>query len=232
VWFNNPVLEEAKSEIDDAEKEIEDYRKKYSVVSLPDAKNILLKKISSWANDVVVLEREQINTRATLAEVQNYTENRKDIFEISAIRNFGAIPALRAQIDDLKSQRVIMSDKYANSHPAMQENAAALANGQKRLSENIDLAKADLRERLNLLSHEEQALRTELKSATDRARNMDEIYTRYETLEKHLANLRRQTQPLPEESVKGLYATGAAALGVPQAELDKHRKSPVNLSFE
>ena len=193
IVFLKNSADEKRADVEEGEKAIQDFRQKHNMAAMGENKNVLLQKIGSLGSNVVAAELEQANLKTVIETVEDYIKHNKDIFEIREIAGFGNVGSLKGELDNLKTQRAIMQDKYLEEYPAMKANALAIETVQKNLQEGINLAVAELHNRYNMAAQHEQWIIDLLRGVTrENKQGMMDILRKLKT---HLS-----TVALPEVS--------------------------------
>ncbi|MFT3831409.1 MAG: polysaccharide biosynthesis tyrosine autokinase [Opitutaceae bacterium] len=183
IVFLRNQAEDTRKEVEEAERNLQQYRAKYNMAALGENQNVVLKKVASLGESLVGAQLNLVSLQEQLDKVETYLRENRDLQEISYINGFGGIAATRNQIDGLLAARRHLEERYLEEHPKMKDNALALDNARKHLAADIDLAIADLRTRTAFAASYVAKLKTELASAENDARALDKISVDYKFLE-------------------------------------------------
>jgi capsular exopolysaccharide synthesis family protein len=187
IVFLRNQAEETRKEVEEAERNLQQYRAKYNMAALGENQNVVLKKVASLGENLVSGQISQVSLQAQLDKVEVYLRDKRDFQEVSFINSFGAIAPTRAEITQLLAARRLMEERYLEDHPRMKENSLALANARQRLAADLDLAVAELRSRTAFAIEYVSKLKSELATAENDARALDQISVDYKFLEQHAA---------------------------------------------
>ena len=185
IVFLRNQSEETRKEVEEAERNLQQYRAKYNMAALGENQNVVLKKVASLGENLVGAQINQVNLQAQLDKVETYLREKRDLQEVAFINSYGAIAATRAQIEQLLAVRRLLEERYLEEHPRMKENALSLENARQRLAADLDLAVAELRSRTAFATEYVAKLKTELANAENDARALDQISVDYKFLEQH-----------------------------------------------
>lgn len=183
IVFLRNQAEETRKEVEEAERNLQQYRAKYNMAALGENQNVVLKKVASLGETLVGAQLNLVNLSAQLDKVETYLKEGRDLKEISFINSFGGIAGARSQIDQLLAARRQLEERYLEEHPRMKDNALALDIARRQLAADLESAIADLRTRTAFARDYVAKLKTELAAAEDDARALDKISVDYKFLE-------------------------------------------------
>lgn len=183
IVFLRNQAEDTRKEVEEAERNLQQYRAKYNMAALGENQNVVLKKVASLGESLVQAQLNLVNLQAQLEKVDTYLHDHRDLLEISYISSFGSISATRELIDQLLAARRLLDERYLEEHPRMRDNALALDNARRQLAADTNLAVADLRTRTAFADAYVAKLKTELAAAENDARALDQISVDYKFLE-------------------------------------------------
>lgn len=185
IVFLRNQAEDTRKEVEEAERNLQQYRAKYNMAALGENQNVVLKKVGSLGESLVGAQLNLVTLEAQLEKVENYLRSGGDLREISFINNFGGIAATRGQIEQLLGARRLLEERYLAEHPRMKDNALALDIARKQLATDLDLAIADLRTRTTFARDYVAKLKAELATSENDARALDKISVDYKFLEQY-----------------------------------------------
>jgi polysaccharide biosynthesis transport protein len=182
LWLRNQA-EEKRSELEMATRAMQDFREKHNMASVGENKGVIAQKVASLGQSLVSTELEQTNLRSVLANIKDAKDNGRSFLDVPQIATYGTIPALRSELDDLRSQRVLLSQRFLDEHPRMKENALAIDTLEKRITSTVNLAVSELESRYEALRQHEQRLRKEFADTEKRLQELDRTTDQYKYLE-------------------------------------------------
>lgn len=185
IVFLRNQAEETRKEVEEAERNLQQYRAKYNMAALGENQNVVLKKVGSLGESLVQAQLNYVNLQAQLDKVETYLREGRDLEEVNFINSFGRIATTRTQIDELLAARRLLEERYLEEHPRMKDNALALDTARKQLASDLALAVAELRSRTAFSAGYVAKLKTELAAAENDARALDQISVDYKFLEQH-----------------------------------------------
>ncbi len=185
IVFLRNQAEDTRNEVEEAERNLQQYRARYNMASLGENQNVVLKKVASLGESLVQAQVNLVNLQAQLGKVDTYLGAGRNLQEVNFINSFGSIAATRAQIEELEAARRMMEERYLEEHPRMKDNTLALATARRKLAADLELAVAELRSRTAFAEEYVAKLKTELAAAEADARKLDQISVDYKFLEEH-----------------------------------------------
>ena len=190
ILFLKNQSEEKRTEVESAERAMQEYREKHKMASLGENKSVVQEKVGSLGSNLVQVQLEQSSLKTLIDTVEDFQKNGRDLFELTAITSYGNISSLKNELDGLKAERRQLAERYLDEWPRMKENALGIENIEKRLKENIALAIAELRTRYAFAIERESRLRADLAAAENDARDFDRVTIDYKFLEQDAATKR------------------------------------------
>jgi capsular exopolysaccharide synthesis family protein len=190
ILFLKNQSEEKRTEVESAERAMQEYREKHKMASLGENKSVVQEKVGSLGSNLVQVQLEQSSLKTLIDTVEDFQKNGRDLFELTAITSYGNISSLKNELDGLKAERRQLAERYLDEWPRMKENALGIENVEKRLKENIALAIAELRTRYAFAIERESRLRADLAAAENDARDFDRVTIDYKFLEQDAATKR------------------------------------------
>jgi uncharacterized protein involved in exopolysaccharide biosynthesis len=183
IVFLQSQADDQRRKVEQAEKDLQDYRARFNLASLADNQNVILQRVRTVGSSLIEAELARISLDSHLEKVTKIRTAGGNLLDVDFIAGFGNIPSLQQQIDTLRAERVSLEGRYLAKHPRMIANASALDTAQKQLQENIDKAVSELTERHNLAKEYEQRLRAELAEADRESLRLDKISVEYKFIE-------------------------------------------------
>lgn len=178
---------EMKAEYEKSERDLQAYKERENLVSLEDTQNIVIDRLKSLNGAQTNARIQRLDLEAFRNQVENYRKEGRNLLEISFISQYGSIPNLRSQIDELVRREAVLTERYLERHPKMIEVVNALASLRGQLDEAIKLAVSDLDSRLLKARENEANLATELASAEQEAFRLGKLSVEFKSLENQTA---------------------------------------------
>jgi polysaccharide biosynthesis transport protein len=182
LWLRNQA-EEKRTELEAATRAMQEFREKNNMASIGESKGVIAQKVASLGQSLVTAELEQTNLRSSLETIKRAKEAGQDLLEIPQIASYGSIANLRAELEELRSVRVRLSQRYLEENAKMKDNALAIDTTEKRIKASVDMAINDLNVRYDVSKQHEQRLRSEFADAEKRLQELDRKMDTYKFLE-------------------------------------------------
>lgn len=190
-------------QLEEAQGKLQEYRELHKTGSLIDNQNVVVARLTSISQQLFDAEKERRDLETTLRQVDEYEKNGRPLIELMYVSSFRSVPNLLRDIDQLRSERRLLEERYGENHPQMIANAEGLAAKEALLKENVATAVAELRSSYaKAVQHEEQ-VRALQKSAEQEGMNLQQIADGYSLLQKQVAG----TSSLYDDVLKRLKET-------------------------
>ena len=187
LWLRQ-LADEQRSELEAATRAMQDFREKHSMSSVGETINIVADKIKSLGTQIVQAENTQTTYRALIDAIDHYQKSGRDLMEIDQISSYGNLAQLRTDLQNLKAERVILSDRYLDEHPRMKDNQLQIDSVESRMKANIALAIEEMRSRYNLAVQNEKQLRDEYAKTEKQLNDLDKMNDTYKFLQDDYTN--------------------------------------------
>ena len=182
LWLRNQA-DDTRTHLENATKEMQAFREKHSMASVGETKSVVAQKLAQLGQQMVAAQIEQTNLRTVLESIDNYEKAGKDVMQLREIAGSGAVSVLRNELQNLKSQRVMLSDRYGEEHPTMKTNALAIEDLEQRLKTNVEMAKNELKTRYAVAVAQEGRCRKEYAETETNYQDLERKTDTYKYLE-------------------------------------------------
>ena len=125
---------------------------------------------------------QRLQVEGLLKQVETFSSQGRDMFEISYISGHGSVAALHNQLDELRKNQSILAERYLERHPRMIDVANEIAVTEQQLSRSIELAIADLRTTYEKAQSSEKSMQHEYDLAELDQRRLRDLSTEYKSL--------------------------------------------------
>ncbi len=183
ILFLRQQAEEERSELEAATRAMQDFREKHSMSSVGETMSIVADKIKGLGTQIVQAETTQTSYRTIIDAIERYQKSGRDLMEIDQIASYGNLTALRADLQNLKAERVILGDRYLEDHPKMKDNQLQIDSVESRMKANMELAVEEIRSRYNLAVQTEKQLREEYSKTEKQLNELDKMNDTYKFLQ-------------------------------------------------
>lgn len=198
--FLQQQAQELRNKISEAEKQLTNYRTRYSLVSLEDNQNIIVERLKAINTRLTSAKMDQVQQETRVAQVAALIENwdpdaatdttsvrhAQILTEIPAIAEYGMVETLLAQQKALLGEQAELELRYLERHPKMVEMTKRLGEAQRQLDREVQRAIANLTNRKNATDREITRLEQELAHAEAEALSLDQLAVEYNVLKRQL----------------------------------------------
>ncbi len=191
IIFLNRQADEIRAEVEEMERDLQDYREEHNLVSLAENQNNVVERVSQLSRAHTEARIRRVELETVYDDIERYRDNAGDLLEIEEIVGFGTITDLLHEREEIESKRSVLSEEFLERHPRMIENERSLEQVELRLERNIDRAVAEFRNRLENAREQEKRLMENLAQAEAESLRMDRIAGEHNVLRRNLDSTRR-----------------------------------------
>ncbi len=191
IVFLQDQAADLRREVEEAERDLQRYRADHNVASLQDNQNVIQQRVNSMGGAVISAQVDRLNVETRLNKVDEFRENGRDLTEIGYIQQYGSIPALLRELDDLQKEQDQLNERYLENHPRMQRNAQRIESVKRVIDSNIESAISELRSQYEVAQARERDLNRELEEAEQASLELDSIAVNYRIIERQAETARR-----------------------------------------
>lgn len=175
---------ELKRKLSEAEQRLQDYRRQHNLISLRENQNFVVQRLTAINERLTNARMERIHLETQLRQIETFQMDGSDLRGLFNLSSAGAAPEVAAELDRLRKDREIMSERYGRLHPQMIANQRSIEAAESLLNDNIELAIADLRNRLSNAREHEKDLLVELREAEVESLKLESLKAEYTVLER------------------------------------------------
>ncbi len=181
------LMEEARI----AEQRLQDYMRAQNLVSLDNSTNIAQARLTSVNAALQNARLERLAVEEQFNLVERYRADNRNLLEITSIANYGSVPDLTRQLETLKRDQALLSERYLELHPKMINVVNAIAVANKQLDLAIRLAIADLKTSLERALANEKTLEQEYATQEKEQLRLRDLSIEYRTLEQNAESVKK-----------------------------------------
>jgi uncharacterized protein involved in exopolysaccharide biosynthesis len=198
--------------------EMSDYKKRFGLPFLEDAKKDSADRKSQYSSQVTSSKLQQIKIDSLLRQVlaiqarigsrESSSRSKdidddisliKDFFEIDAIESFGNIPNLRSTLYELERTRIRYTERsnaYLERHPKMLENARQVLDVKKSLISEVTKAIDDLKDKRMQYISQEREFQVAMNKVQNESMELSEMEEWLTNKSRELAVVRKSTDQI------------------------------------
>lgn len=190
--FLREQAEEMRKKVEASERELQDYRQRFHLVSLEANQNIIVDNLKTLNASATAARVARLAAEARLAQAEDLLKREASAEQLASATGFESLADLARRLAELQAKRAIMAERYGRRHPAMQESSREIDALQKLRDERVRSAIASLRDQVDKARVDEKQLTEQLAEAEKEALHLDQIGVEYNTL-RRAAETNRQT---------------------------------------
>jgi len=205
IIFLRNQADDMRAQVEAGETALQEYRAKNNLAALGENKNVVIQKIGSLGATLVKVEMEEIELQSVIDSIDRFQKEGRALTELPRIMAYPQVAQAMANLGTLRAQRVLLEERYLAKHPRMRDNTLQTEEALKQLKDGVDRAVADIRAHHETALQYGRQLRSELRAAEARARDLDKVSVDYGFLEQAVQTKRatyaRITERLNEASI-------------------------------
>lgn len=182
LTFLRQQAEDMRKKVETSERDLQDYRQRFHLVSLEANQNIIVDNLKTLNASSTAARVARLSSEARLAQAEDLLKRNADAEQLASATGFDSLADLAKRLADLQAKRAVMAERYGRRHPAMQDTAREIEALQKLRAERVQSAIASLRDQVEKARTEEKQLATQLSEAEKEALELDRVGVEYNTL--------------------------------------------------
>lgn len=179
-------LQSLKQQAADAQVRLAEYQKAHNIVGTDENSNLTLQTLTQISSDLENAEADRIVKEARMREYNSLDPNLQTLMSDNP-----SLAALRAQLDQLDTQRAQLSSRYGANYPPMKDLQIQINKVQAQLNSQLHLARQQVNAEYSNALRVERDLRNRLAQQEEAAYRLNEGVAQYAIL-RHEAELNRE----------------------------------------
>lgn len=196
ITFLRTQSEELLAKAEESERELQEYRESTGMVSLDESRNIVVERMKSLSNTATSARVELLAAEARLRQAETILAADGDPLELAATTGSSNLAAIQSQIDQLRTERATMAERYGARHPRMIDNQRSLEALQRLRTELIKIAISNLRNERDQALDRERQLLEQLAAAENESLRLDQMGIHFNKLRREAETNRATFQQL------------------------------------
>ncbi len=193
-WLEKELANQQKK-VEDSERQLAEYRDKQNALSLDDKQNIVLSRLNQLNDAVMRAKTARVQKEAVFNQVRTISSGTAPD-AIPIIAQNPQVQALKSKLADLQHQKVQLSERYGDRHPAIQNVNAQMQDSQRQLELESAKALQSVRNEYETAVLEEQTLSRNLDSAKAEAVDLNRKGIGYGVMEREAKSNRQVYEAL------------------------------------
>ncbi len=182
LTFLRDQAEDVRKKVEEAERQLQEYRQKYNLVSLEANQNIIVDNLKSLNASATAARVARVAIEARLEQAEVVMKRGGDAAQLAPITGFAGLADVAARLSELQGKRAVLAERYGRRHPLMQENQRAIEAVEKLRDEQAATALSNLRDQRARALAEERQLAEQRTSAEKAALELDRLGVEYNIL--------------------------------------------------
>jgi polysaccharide biosynthesis transport protein len=182
VVFLTREAEKLTDQLEAAQRNIQEYRTKYNLAKLGDDQNVIYQRATTLDGQLIAAEIDRIDLSTKFEKVKQYKEGGLNLLELPEIGDYGNIPGLETQKENLIQEADLLEQKYLENHPRVKQNVKAIESVDKLIESELRQAITDLETRLTIAIEREAQIKDQKAEADKKLLELDKISVEYELL--------------------------------------------------
>lgn len=191
IQFLQEQAADLRTRIEESDRALVDYRRRYNLVSLEDNQNLIVSRLQALNGALTNARIRLLALEADVAMVEAANEGQESLLEVPSLARFGSVPGLHERLEEARAERRRLDLRYLSRHPLMVQNANLLAVYDERLEAELKRGVRDLFQRRAHLLEEIEKLTNQLAQAENEALLLDSMAIDYNVLRRKLESDRR-----------------------------------------
>jgi capsular exopolysaccharide synthesis family protein len=199
TWLEKELANQ-QGKVEESERALAEYRDKQNALSLDDKQNIVLSRLNQL-NDAV--------TKAKMTRVQKETQYSQvktllpavgldtlPVDSVPLVAQNAQIQSLKGKLIELQHQKVQLSERYGEKHPALQNVVAQIQDTQRQLNLEVTKALQSVKNDYDTAVLEERTLSQNLEAAKADAQDLSRKSVGYNVMEREAKSNRQVYESL------------------------------------
>jgi capsular exopolysaccharide synthesis family protein len=223
-WLGTELASQ-QQKVEVSERSLAEYRDRENAMSLDQKNNIVLSRLNALNDSLLKARTARIEKETLYNQVKSLAGSPAD--GIPAISQSPQIQAIKTQLADLQSQKAQMSERYGEKHPEMQKVLASLADAQRQLENETAKALQSMRNDYERSVLEERTLSQNLDAAKADVKDLSQKSVSYSVLEREAQSNRTVYEALLQREKELRVSSNSRANNVRVVDHAEVPKAPI-----
>lgn len=188
--FLTTQSDELRTKVETSEKALQEYRETNNLVSLEDNQNIVAARVRDISTELTKARVISLNLGSRIEQAEKLLTSGGDPTQLARLTEFASLAEVKKNLDDLRTKRAVLAERYGPKHPAMLDNASAQEALGKILTQQVEAAMSDLRSQFDKAKAQEARLAEELSAAEKDSLRMSQLAVRFNVLKREVETAR------------------------------------------
>ena len=227
-WLDKELVNQQKK-VEDSERALAEYRDKENAMSLDDKQNIVVARLTQLNDAVIKAKTARVQKEAVYNQVKSISAGTSPD-AIPVIAANPQVQALHTRLAELQRDKVRLSERYGDKHPAVVQVNAALQDAQHQLDLETAKALQSVKNEYETAVLEEQTLSKSLDAAKTDAQDLNRKNIGYSVMEREAQSNRQVYESLLQKEKELRVASNSRANNVRVVDRAEIPQAPVTPS--
>jgi capsular exopolysaccharide synthesis family protein len=229
-WLDKELANQQKK-VEDNERALAEYRDKQNALSLDDKQNIVLSRLNALNDAVTRAKMERVQKETQYSQIKSLMPGgvagpvSPDALPI--VVQSAQMQQLKAKLADLQQQKVQLSEKYGEKHPAILNVNAQLIDTQRQLDLETSKALQSIRNDYETAVLNERTLARNLEAAKEDAQDLSRKSVGYNVMEREAKSNRQVYESLLQHEKELRVSSNSRANNVRVVDRAEIPKTPL-----
>ena len=188
--FLSTQADELRRKVELSEKNLQDYREKFNLVSLEENQNIVAARLRDLSSAVTQSRVASLGLSSRVEQAERLISAGGDALQLGSLTEFASLARVQSDINELKTKRAVLGERYGPKHPNMVDNGSAIEALTKVLNQQVGIAMNDLRNQLAKAQAQEARLQQELALSEKESLQLAQLSVAYNVLRREVDTAR------------------------------------------
>jgi len=227
-WLDKELVNQQKK-VEDSERALAEYRDKENAMSLDDKQNIVVARLTQLNDAVIKAKTARVQKEAVYNQVKSISAGTSPD-AIPVIAANPQVQALHTRLAELQRDKVRLSERYGDKHPAVVQVNAALQDAQHQLDLETAKALQSVKNEYETAVLEEQTLSKSLDAAKTDAQDLNRKNIGYSVMEREAQSNRQVYESLLQKEKELRVASNSRANNVRVVDRAEVPQAPITPS--
>ena len=199
AWLAKELANQ-QNKVEESERALAEYRDRQNAMSLDDKQNIVLSRLNQLNDAVTKAKMARVQKESQFSQIKtlmpSVSVDAVPVDSIPLIAQNAQIQNLKSKLIELQHQKVQLSERYGDKHPALQNAIAQLADTQRQLNLEVIKALQSVKNDYDTAVLEERTLSQNLEAAKADAQDLSRKSVGYNVMEREAKSNRQVYESL------------------------------------
>jgi capsular exopolysaccharide synthesis family protein len=197
-WLDKQLVTQ-QQKVQDAERQLAEYRDKKNAMSLDDKNNVVTSRLNHLNDELIKTRTDRIQKESLYNQVKSIsTSTTPDA--IPAVAQNPEVQALKTKLEQLRNEKVKLSERYGDRHPSVLAVNTQLADTQTQLTGATAKALQSIKNEYDTAILTEQTLARNFEGAKSEAQDLTRKSVDYNVMEREAKSSRTVYEALLQKA--------------------------------